>query len=275
VKSISRAVVYAIVCLSLALPATPQATSKEKRGRQIVEESLRALGGDNFLAMKDRIETGRMYSFYREQLTGLARATIYTRYVTPADPPEPGKVYVRERQSFGKPKEEDYAVLFTEDAAYQVTFRGARPLADDRVERYRDTTRRNVLYIFRQRMKERGLLIESQGKNVWDNQPVEVVDLTDSDNNVVTVYFHASTKLPVRQVFYRRDPKTRERIEEVTIFSKYRDVGNGVQWPFTIQRIRDGEKIFEIYSDTVTINQDLDDSLFALSANTKTLPKAR
>jgi hypothetical protein len=259
----------------LALAAASQVTSKQTRGKQIAEESMRALGGDKFLAMKDRIETGRVYSFYREQLTGLARATIYTRYVTPADPPEPGKVYVRERQSFGKPKEEDYAVLFTEDAAYQVTFRGARPIPEETTVRYRDTTRRNILYIFRQRMKERGLLIESQGSDVWDNQPVEVVDFTDSDNNVVTVYFHAATKLPIRQVFYRRDQKTRERIEEVTIFSKYRDVGGGAQWPFTIQRIRNGDKIFEIYSDTVTINQDLDDSLFTLNAKIKVLPKAR
>jgi hypothetical protein len=225
--------------------------------------------------MRDRVETGRVYSFYREQLRGLSRATIYTRHLTTPDPPVQGQLYVRERQSFGKPKEEDYAVLFTDDKGFQITFRGARPLPDDTLSRYRESTRKSILYILRHRLKEPGLLIESQGTSVFDNQPVDVVDFTDSANEVVTVSFHYSTKLPVRQVFYRRDPKTRQRFEEVTAFSKYRDVGGGVQWPLTIQRERDGEKIFEIFSETVAINQDLDESVFSLPVNMKVLPPAR
>jgi len=76
-------------------------------------------------------------------------------------------------------------------------------------------------------------------------------------------------------VFYRRDPKTRERIEEVTIFSKYRDVGGGVQWAYTIQRIRSGENISEIYSETVAINRNLTGSLFLLPADMKILKPLR
>jgi len=72
----------------------------------------------------------------------------------------------------------------------------------------------------------------------------------------------------------RRDEKTRERFEEVSRFSKYRDV-SGVQWPFQIQRERNGEKIFEIFSERVSINNDLKDDVFALSSKTKVLPPAR
>jgi hypothetical protein len=42
---------------------------------------------------------------------------------------------------------------------------------------------------------------------------------------VVTVYFHLSSKLPVRQVTVRRDPRTNQPIEEITLYNKYRDVG--------------------------------------------------
>ena len=100
------------------------------------------------------------------------------------------------------------------------------------------------------------------------------MDITDAANRVVTVYIHQSTRLPVRQVFFRRDPVTKERNEEVTVFSKYRDVG-GVQWPHVIQRERNGEKIFEMYADSVAINQGLTDDLFTLPANMKVLPTAR
>jgi hypothetical protein len=104
--------------------------------------------------------------------------------------------------------------------------------------------------------------------------PVQIVTITDADNLAVKVYFHTSTKLPVRQEWVRRDQKTRERFEELTRFSKYRDV-SGVQWPFQIQRDRDGEKIFEMFADAVQINQDLTDDMFTLPANMKLLKPAR
>jgi len=79
--------------------------------------------------------------------------------------------------------------------------------------------------------------------------------------------------LPMRQVYDRRDPETKERIEEVTLFTKFRDVGGGVQWPFHMLRERNGEKIFEIFSESVSVNDDLDDSMFSLPKNVKVLEK--
>jgi hypothetical protein len=261
-----RAVGFLLACAAWCAITPLQAETKQERGKRVVEEALAALGGDKFLAMKDRVESGRAYSFYRDRLTGLSIATIYTRYL---DSPGQGAVAARERQAFGK--DEDYYVLFTDSDGYSVTFRGARPLPADRYTRWVQSTRRNVLYILRNRMKEPGLIFESQGAEVWQNTPVEVVDIIDADNNVVTVYFQTSTKLPLRQMFVRRDPATKERTEEESVFSKYRDVGGGVQWPYNITSFRNGNKVFEIFSDSVTINQDLSDDLFALG-KTKVLP---
>lgn len=250
--------------------AVGRAESRQERGKRAVEEALAALGGDRFLAVKNRVESGRAFSFYREEVSGLSLATIYTQYVTPSG----SFLAVRERQSFGKEKEVS-AVLFSDAAGYQITFRGARPLPDETLERYRLTILNNIFYILRVRLREPGLILESQGQDVWLNQPVEIVDITDSENRVVTVYFHQSTKFPVRQVFYRRDPKTKERIEEVTEYGRYRDAGGGVYWPYTMQRTRDGQKIYEMYSNTVSINQSLSDSLFILPSGIKMLKKER
>ena len=110
---------------------------------------------------------------------------------------------------------------------------------------------------------------------VVENEQVRIVDINDSQNRLVTVHFHHITKLPVRQIAVRRNPKDNERIEEVTRFSKFRDVGGGVKWPFTIQRERDREKLFEIYAESVTINQGLTDNLFTLPGNMKVLSKKK
>jgi hypothetical protein len=122
------------------------------------------------------------------------------------------------------------------------------------------------------RLHEPGLVFESRGADVLQNAPVEIVDITDADNKTTTVYFHQITKLPVRQIFFRRNAVTKEKDEEVTLYSKYRDVGGGVQWPFAIERERNQEKIFEIFSESVKINDPkVADSLFELPAGIKKL----
>ncbi len=246
------------------------AETKQERGKQIIDEAVEALGGHRFLGMKDRVESGRAYSFYREELSGLSVAKIYTQYLDPSSVTKPGELAVRERQAFGK--DEYSSVLFYGNEGYQITFRGARPLSESMLERYRSGTLNNIFYILRQRLAEPGMIFEFQGTDVWMNQPVEIVDITDADNRVVTVYFHRSTKLPLRETFYRRDPKTRERIDEEVEFGKYRDV-DGVQWPFTMLRKRNGEKVYEIYAELVSINQGLSDSLFVLPSDVKILKK--
>jgi hypothetical protein len=246
------------------------AQPRQEQGKQVINDALAALGGERFLAVKDRVETGRAYSFYRDRLTGLAVAKVYTRYL---DKAAEGQFAQRERQTYGK--DEDSVILFLPENAYQITYRGAKPLQTERFHRYLDSTRRNIFYILRHRLKEPGMIFESQGSTVWQNAPVNIVDIIDADNNVVKVYFHRSTKLPIRQEFQRRDPKTKERNDEVTVFAKYRDVGNGVQWPFTIMAERNGEKLYEMYSETVTINQGLTDELFTLPGGIKVLAPDR
>ena len=258
-------VLFAILAVS-ALAEDSQA-----RAKRVIDDAIAALGGQAFLAMQDRSESGRVYSFYREQLTGLATATIYTRY-QPA--PDPHALAVCERDSFAKSHKDEhemYANLFTNDGVWDISYRGVRPLPKDRLPRYKESQRHNIFYILRVRLHEPGMIFESQGADVLDNRPVEIVNITDPDNETTTVYFDQTTKLPIRQVFYRRDPVTRDRDEEVTVFAKYRDVGDGVQWPFDVQRMRNGEVIFQIYAETVKVNQGLDDSLFELPQNAKML----
>jgi len=254
---------------ALCLLSAASAETFQERGKRVIEQSLQALGGDAFLNMQDRVESGRAYSFYRQELSGLSIAKIYTRYLAPV----PGQISARERQAFGK--NEYDAVLFTENGAWEMTFRGARPLADQRYDAYKDSTLRNIFYILRERLKEPGMDFYSRGSDIFQNTPVEIVDITDADGRTVTVYFSQSTKLPVRQVFKRRNPEFKDFDTEEMVFSKYRDIGGGVMWPFDMRRDRNGEKVYEIYSDSVEINRGLKDNLFELPGNLKILPKGK
>ncbi len=255
--------------LLIALCCLGQENRTPEYARKVVDAALQAMGGDKYLAMKDRVEEGRSYSFYHEKLSGMSRARMYTRYLTAPEPMKPDFFGLRERRAFGK--KEDVFVVYNEDGGYEITYRGAKPLDPSIFTSYKESLFHNVLYTLRMRLKEPGLTFESQGAAIHENQPCDVVDIVDSENRVTTVWFHQLTKLPLKQRWERRDPKTRDRIEEITIFDKYRDVGGGVMWPYVIRRERNGERNFEMYDDAVSINQGLGDELFTLSADVKVL----
>jgi hypothetical protein len=242
-------------------------TARDRAGK-IIDKTIYALGGDAFRNMRTRTEMGRAYSFYREQLSGLAIARIYTKYLQPSSGAAVAEV---QRQVFGKQQED--AIIFTTTDAYEVTYRGAKPLADDRVQQFRETTLQDIFYILRQRLNEPGIEFESQGADVVENQPVETVNVYDSQNHKVTVWINSDTFLPAKQSFQRWDPIVKDRREEVTRYSKYRDVGDGVMWPYSIERERDGEKIFQLYSERVTTGEALSDSMFQLPSGLRILKK--
>jgi hypothetical protein len=259
---------------ALGLAAAPwlRGEASQQRGKELVAKIVNALGGDGFRNMQTRSEMGRAYSFYRQQITGLAVARIYVKYLPPDAQIPKDSVRLVERQVFGKKLED--AVIFTKNGeAYDVTFRGAQPLADSRIKQFRDSTVQDIFYILRQRMDEPGIGFEWRGSDVIENQPVQILGAFDAQNRDVTVWVNSDSFLPVRQRFYRWDPIINDRREEMTRYAKYRDVGNHVMWPYDVQRERDGEKVYEMYAEKVSVGDPLDDSLFELPTGAKVLKK--
>jgi hypothetical protein len=150
-----------------------------------------------------------------------------------------------------------------EEGGWEVTYRGPTKLEKEQVVRYKDSAMHNIFYILRNRLKEPGMEFEWRGSDVIENTPMNIVDIIDSQNRVVTAYFHPTTKLPLRQKWEWRDPETRERFDELTRFSRYREV-DGTQWPYQINRERNGTKVYEMFADTVLINQAMDEKRFAI-----------
>jgi hypothetical protein len=254
--------------VSVAGAAMVRAQTSQQRGREIIAKTIDALGGDAFRFLNTRTEAGRAYSFYREQITGLSIAHIYTKYL----PPQPGgRLRMKQRQTFGK--KQDDIVLLSDTAAWEITYRGARKQSDDRVQQFVNTTLHDIFYILRARLEEPEMVFESHGRDVVENQPVELIEVYDSENRNVTVWIHQDTFLPVRQRFRRMDPLINAQREEITHYTKYREAGEGVMWPHDVQRERDGDKIFELYSDRVTVGDSLPDSFFELPPGVTVLRK--
>jgi hypothetical protein len=243
----------------------------EQRGKRVVDEAVAALGGDAFLQVQDRVESGRAYSFDNNRLSGLTVTAIYTRYLSFPGPPVIGRLEVEEKQAFGKDENSGFLLFTAKPEGWDVTFRGARAIDEERLENYRDNTLHNIFYMLRKRMNEPGFSYYSKGSDLFENRPVEIVEITGGDDVTVTVYFDQFTKLPTRQIHKRRNKQYRDFDTLVSAFARYRDVGGGIQWPLDIRRERNGDKIFEMFSESVVINKGLRDELFHLPGNVKIL----
>jgi len=247
------------------LPAAlAAAETQQEHGKRVIDKCIEALGGEAFTQMPGHLETGRAYHFYNDQINGLSPAKIYTKYL------ESGTMREVQRQVLGK--NDDEAVILLPTEGWDVTYRGAEAVPAERLTQFHDTLLTDIFYILRTRLGEPNMSLFSRGADVVENQPTEIVDYYDADNRNVTVWINSTTWLPVRQLVKRWDPLIKDRRDEMTRFTKYRDAGNGVMWPHEIQRTRDEEKSYQLISDSVKVGP-FNDSLFQLPSNVKILKK--
>lgn len=259
----------ALAFLSLALAqVSALAQGQPDQGRQTIARVIQALGGDAFVHLQNRVVKGRIYSFFHDRMSGLDVATIYTQYLD--SPPAKG-VGIREREMLGK--KQDYSYLFLEDQGFDVTFRGARPIPDESWDRYLRTTRNDIFYILRERQNEPGITYDYGGTETYLSAQVDVVDIIDAQNQTVRVFFDHNSMLPLHEEFSWLDPDTKQRNDESADFDKYRDCGNGVMLPYSIQRDRNGYKSYQMFASKIDVNQTLPPKVFELPPGAKLLKK--
>ena len=268
---ISRRQMLALPAAAWLSSSSARAESRQELGRRLLNESLEALGGERFLNVRDLVQTGRAYAFYRENIKGLAVITIYQNYGPMVDNPDPEWLPISRREVYTE--KGDYYSLFENGQGWEVTFRGARPLSSARMARYRDSARRDIFYFLRYRIEEPRMYFYHRGVEIIDNVPTDAIDVTDSQGDGVTYFLRQSDRLPVQQVHQRRDPKTKIVSEERTVYSKYRDV-SGVTVPWNVRREEDGQKSFELFGRTAEVNPRVAPSLYQLDRRLTLLPEA-
>ena len=235
----------------LAVPALSQvpAVNAESaaKAQELFEQAVGALGGTAFRDAKSSRLEGRIYGFRQGGLAGMAQAVQYVRF--------PDQV----RQEYGRNKEE--IQIFNGDKGWTVDINGAKPLTDEETKAHRETESLSAFHILRYRLGEEGSIVEYAGRDFWENREVDLVRFIDGENRAVTFWLDRASHLPVRTVRVRRDPKTRERIEETEYLSNY-FTRNGIATPRRIVRERNGTRIFEAVIQEVQYNLPFQDSLF-------------
>jgi hypothetical protein len=255
--------ILALVCLSLASlygqqtpPSKPagDAQNNQQKARTVIDQMIQALGGQAYLTAQDFYAEGRSGSFHNESLVG---SGLYYRYWKWPD-----------KDRIELTKQRDIVQLFVGDRAYEITYKGIQPIALEKDDVSTQRARQAVVRrhyalenVLREWLNEPGILLLDEGAGLSEGHMAEKITIINAKNEAVTILVDPTTHLPLEKRFSTRDPRYRDRDEEVTIYGDWKVV-QGVNTPRMTVIKRNGETISQQIILNITYNTHPPDSLF-------------
>jgi hypothetical protein len=226
-----------------------------QKAKQILDQAIRALGGQSYLSILNEKFEGRAYKFHHGQPN--SAGLIFWRFLKFPD---------KERTELTKKR--DVVEIYNGDKGFEITYKGVRPL-DQKEELDPYLRRRHYALdvVLRQWLNQPGVALFYEGQKVAAQKETDQVTVMNNKNEAVTLNIDINTHLPVKKSFSWRDPADKQRNVEDEIFDNYRPVQN-IMTPFDVTRIFNGEMSAQTFLTGASYNQDISDSLFdAQSAN--------
>jgi len=221
------------------------------KARALLNQAIDALGGSAYLNIQDMSSEGRTYSFHHGNST--SAGVLYWRFYQFPD-----------KDRIEATKKRDVVYVYNGSKGYEITYKGTRALEGKDVADYLRRHHYALDQVLRTWINEPKVALLYEGRATADEKPAEQVTVLNAKNEGVTLYFDASTHLPLKKTFTWRDPADKERNLEEEIYDNYRPV-QGVMTPYRISNFYNGDMSGQRFINSVSYNQGISDSLFDVS----------
>jgi hypothetical protein len=241
----------AAAAASASWPTAQFASSKDEsvqKAYALLNQMIRALGGDAYLNVQNMQTEGRTYGFYHGQPSGMG--TVYWRFWQWPD---------KERVEFTKQR--DVAELFVGDKGYEITYKGTATQDPKDMADYLRRRDHSLEWVLRHWLPAPKTMILYDGTAMVERNLADQVSVLNGDNDSVTISIDSTTRLPVKVSYSWRDPVDRQFDDESTIFSNYKLV-QGVQTPYSTVRNLNGEMSNQRFITSATYNTNMSPTLF-------------
>ena len=248
-----------VICLCVATLYAQQSTapkpageaqSNQQKARALIDQMIQALGGQAYLNVQDYYAEGRSGSYHAESLVGTGLFYRFWKW------PDKDRIELT--------KQRDIVQLFVGDRAYEITYRGIHPIDPQKEEKVAQALVRrhysfeNVLRVW---LNEPGILLLDEGPSISEGHMAEKITVINSKNESVTILVDPTTHLPLEKRFSTRDPRYRDRDEEVAIYGDWKQI-QGINTPRMTMIKRNGETISQQIILSMTYNVNPPDALF-------------
>jgi hypothetical protein len=231
-----------------------------QKAKQILDDMIRALGGDAYLNLREMSVEGRNYSFYHGRPSGLG--VLFWRFW---QWPDKDRIEIT--------KQRDIIDLFVGDKGYETTYKGTVTIDPKQLTDYLRRRDHSLEVVVRSWLPAQGTMILYEGTVLVEQNLADKVTVLNASNDSVTIAVDPRTHLPVRKTYSYRDPIDRQFDDEAEIFSNYKTV-QGIATPYSTVRMENGEMSNQRFITTVSYNNGFDGSMFQPKGLLYNQPKA-
>ena len=233
-------------------PETMSPEASEAKAKQVLKQLLDAMGGPLYLSVKAISCEGRVAQFGHNGDTS-------------------GYVAFKEYRSYPDKRRIDYSKkgnvvdIFSGDEGWTLDRGGVSEEPVTAVADFQAALKRDPNNLLRARLNEEGMLISYGGIGVADLKTVDWVDFHDSEDRTIRLGVDRSTHLLARTIVTSVNDETRERQQDVTVYTNYQ-WQDGVQIPMQISRERDGRRLSQTFFTSCQLNPELPADWFTKAA---------
>jgi len=235
-------------------PAAPkpagEAQTNQQKAHAVIDQMIQALGGRAYLNAEDYYAEGRSGSFHNETL--VVEGFYYKFWKWP------------NKERIEQNRKRDVVQIILGDKAYDLDYRGIRPLDPQKDEGLRQALQRrrySLEIVLRQWLNEPGVLLLDEGTSLSEGHMAQKITVINAKNESVTLLIDPDTHLPLEKRFATRDPRYRDRDEEATIYGDWKVV-QGINTPRMTITKRNGETASKQIILNITYNTHPSEILF-------------
>jgi hypothetical protein len=253
-RCVARLLAIAVVLATAAAVLRAQNTEvlmpdqSAQKARELLQQTIQALGGSAYLNVRDSTCQGRLSSFgHSGELMGME--TYYDLLKFP------------DKSRTEHSTKRNIIEVFNGDKGWELDKAGvseAPPLA---VKAWTNHLEKDIDHVLRYRINEPGMVLRYAGTDVVDLKEVNWVELTNSGDQTIRLAIDNITHFPIREVVTSRDPASQLPTEQIYEFSNYHPI-SGIQTPYQISSSRNGFRVYQAFIDSCSYNTGLSDSLF-------------
>ena len=245
-----------------AAPPVRAGESEEQHGRRLLDEMLKALGGDRWLNKQTEYIEGQTAPFFRGQPSGGVTRYIEYKQFAKATSPELARIeFVTDKGMIRPGTKRDVAQLWTADQGYELTFKGVTKLPELQVADYMRRRAHTLEAVMGTWVKAPGVIIVAEGIGTRDRHPIDKVSVLAANNDAVEIELDQTSHLPLQRSFEWRNQQFKDHDVDEEVYGDWR-IFDGVATPMNISRYRNGDLVSQNFYTKVQFGQRLAPELF-------------
>ncbi len=220
----------------------------DPKAQELLDQAVRALGGEMFLSAKTLRTTGRLFIIREGSTAGLV--------------PFESTVEFPNKRRFAYGKDKPVTLINDGQRGWQLDNYGMVRQPPQQLRLWNISARYGYETLLRTVIREPGLLVQDAGREFEGPVATRVVSVTDAQQTQVRIYLDAKKSLPVRVTYRLLHPESREWDEYSEVYADFREF-QGIQTPRQITRFLNNDRTGETFRKTVEYNVEIPANYFA------------